>query len=305
MKKYVVYEHISPSGKVYVGQSCQLNVRWEGNGSRYLNKNKEGKFIQRIFANALLKYGWDNFKHKIILENLTKSEADYAEKYLIKWYKLHKLSYNVTDGGDGGCGLKRSMSEEQRKRMSEYMKKYNPRKGKHHTEEAKRKISKSNKGKIVGKEGRENMRRAQLGSKRLWRWRKIYAFDKNTKKLVAEFSSITEAAKYYNLTSCGITQSASGKCSTAGNYVWSYIPTIDKNDIRFDRAEDKNIYCYDKHYNLVGTYKNITEAAKAVNGNKYSLANCCCGNCLTYKGYIWTRTKIENVNNLKKEVICA
>ena len=34
MKKYVVYEHISPSGKVYVGQSCQLNVRWEGNGSR-------------------------------------------------------------------------------------------------------------------------------------------------------------------------------------------------------------------------------------------------------------------------------
>lgn len=305
MKKYVVYEHVSPSGKIYVGQSCQLNVRWEGNGSRYLNKNKEGKFIQRIFANALLKYGWDNFEHRIILEGVSKSEADYAEKYLIKWYKLHKMSYNITDGGEGTTGIERHWSQEMRLYFSKIRQKYNPRTGQHHTEETKRKISIGNKGKKVDAKGRDNMSKAHLGTKSPWRWRKIYAFDKNTKKLVAEFSSITEAAKHYNLTSCGITQSASGKCSTAGNYVWSYFPSVDEDDVRFDRAEDRNIYCYDKQYNLVGTYKNITEAAMAINGNKYSLANCCCGNCLTYKGYIWTRTKIENVNNFKKEVICA
>lgn len=300
MNEYIIYEHISPSGKVYVGQTCNLKRRWMGNGYKYLSKNKNGKYAQPIFAHALLKYGWNNFTHKIILEGISKAEANYAEMYLIKWYKLHKKSYNITDGGEG---CRKPISEEQRKQMVEYMRKYNPRKGKHHTEEAKRKISAANKGRKVTLKERENMRKSHLGSKSPWKWKRVYAFDKNTKKLVAEFPSITEAAKYFNLSVQGIGNVARGKCNSAGNYVWSYSPIIDKDDKRFIKAENKSIYCYDKDYNLVGIYKGIVEAALSVNGNKYSLANCCCGNYSTYKGYIWTRNKINN--DLEKGVICA
>ena len=104
MKKYIVYEHKSPSGKVYVGITCQkAQCRWKG-GSGYVRQDKH----QEKFANAIRKYGWDNMEHIIILDGVSKSEADYAEKYLIRWYKIHGLSYNITDGGDGSLGHKHS-----------------------------------------------------------------------------------------------------------------------------------------------------------------------------------------------------
>ena len=113
MRKYIVYEHKSPSGKVYVGITCQkIQHRWKG-GSGYVRQDKH----QEKFANAIRKYGWDNIEHRIVLEGISRSEADYAERYLIKWYKLHGLSYNITDGGDGGLGTKHT--EETKKRLSE------------------------------------------------------------------------------------------------------------------------------------------------------------------------------------------
>lgn len=98
--KWIVYRHISPSNKVYVGiTSIGTQRRWGKNGRNYLKNN------QPLFANAILKYGWDNFIHEIILEGISESHAKYTEKYLIKWYKTHNMSYNITDGGDGLLGV--------------------------------------------------------------------------------------------------------------------------------------------------------------------------------------------------------
>lgn len=97
-KLYTIYRHTSPSDKVYIGQTCQkVWVRWLHTGNGYKK--------EPIFWKAIKKYGWENIKHEILLEGLDKPNADYAETYLIRWYKLHKLSYNVTDGGEGGFGL--------------------------------------------------------------------------------------------------------------------------------------------------------------------------------------------------------
>lgn len=106
---YTVYTHTSPSGKVYVGISKNLQDRWMCKGSRYLS-------YESIFKHAIQKYGWDNLKHEILLEGITKSEAVYAEKYLIRWYKLHGLSYNITDGGEGTLGMKFSQERIQKAR---------------------------------------------------------------------------------------------------------------------------------------------------------------------------------------------
>lgn len=160
---HFVYTHVSPSGKVYVGQTVNIKKRWGYNGEHYTTKKKDGSFIQASFARAIEKYGWKNFKHNIVLENVSKSEADYAEKYLIRWYKIHGLSYNITDGGEGCCGIHRVFSEEERRKISERVSKNPPMKGKKHTPEAMAKIIAANRNRQYTPEQRAAMaERARL-----------------------------------------------------------------------------------------------------------------------------------------------
>lgn len=67
MENYKVYMHTAPNGKVYIGITKQkLKRRWQ-NGSGY-NKNSH-------FKRAIKKYGWDNFKHELLFENLSEEET--------------------------------------------------------------------------------------------------------------------------------------------------------------------------------------------------------------------------------------
>ena len=98
MKKYCIYIHKNKiNNKIYVGQTCK-NVwgRWGLNGQQYCysENNKFGK--------AIKKYGFENFDHIIIKENLSKEEANELEKQLIVFYDSFKNGYNSTTGGDGG-----------------------------------------------------------------------------------------------------------------------------------------------------------------------------------------------------------
>ena len=185
MKKYIVYEHISPSGKVYVGITCQkVQCRWKG-GSGYVRQDKH----QEKFANAIRKYGWENFEHKIVLEGVSKSEADYAEKYLIRWYKIHSLSYNITDGGDGGLGTK-------------------------HTEETKKKLSEMHKGLTQSRETVEKREKTRLKNKR-----SIYLAVRPGE--IIPFTTIKEAAETLGIKhSCDINASISQKQCLVNGYLF-------------------------------------------------------------------------------------
>ena len=136
---WIVYQHISPSNKVYVGITKQKpEYRWD-NGKGYKRCVK--------FFNAILKYGWDNFEHKIIAHNLKKEEAILMEKTLIKYYKGLNLSYNITDGGEGGrLGYHISLSPESRLKISK------AHIGLKHTEATKAKMSVSRRGRKQSKE---------------------------------------------------------------------------------------------------------------------------------------------------------
>ena len=100
MHDYKVYIHRNLiNGKCYIGQThLSLNKRFGRNGSRYKNCIS--------FGRAIDKYGWDNFSHTVLFDNLTKEEADYLERLYIKRYntKDPNYGYNLTDGGDGVVG---------------------------------------------------------------------------------------------------------------------------------------------------------------------------------------------------------
>lgn len=95
---YTIYMHRNKiNGKIYVGQT-KLPVirRWKTQGQGY----KE----QPYFYNAILKYGWDNFDHIILEQNLTKEQANEREEYWILAWKSNdkKHGYNVCCSGKQG-----------------------------------------------------------------------------------------------------------------------------------------------------------------------------------------------------------
>ena len=97
--KWVLYKHTFPNGKVYIGITSQdVKDRWRKNGEGYIG--------QPIMERAIKKYGWENIKHEILLENLSKEEAGKKEsEYIEKYHSYYKdplgPGYNMTKGGEG------------------------------------------------------------------------------------------------------------------------------------------------------------------------------------------------------------
>lgn len=244
-RKHFVYRHISPSGKVYVGQAVNIQRRWGYKGEQYLHKKKDGTYVQAAFARAILKYGWENFTHEVLLEEVSKNEANYAEKYLIKWYKLHDISYNITDGGEGTCGLHQVISEERRKKIIEFMRTNHPMKGKHHTPEAMAKIIAANRNRVYTEEQKARMaqkaREAHLGvplseeaKNKLskyrkehpelwiggWNKREVHQYDLSGNYVASYPSAIEAASAIGKSISSDISCCINGRTLSAGGYFW-------------------------------------------------------------------------------------
>lgn len=116
MSNYVVYQHVNKINKKrYIGLSKNYKNRWDGRGCKYQNSP--------IFYNAIKKYGWDNFQHNIIKNNLNQKQAQELEITLIKQYNTtdRKYGYNFQLGGNLGWAGKKH-TEETRKKMSKKQK---------------------------------------------------------------------------------------------------------------------------------------------------------------------------------------
>lgn len=134
--KYLVYMHITPNNKKYIGiTSLKPKERWNS-GYGYSHNT--------LFFRAIKKYGWNNIEHKILYENLSQEEAEQKEIELISTFKTNnsKYGYNIENGGNSTGKL----SKETKRKLSE------AHKGKKFTEEHKRKISEGNKGKTISNE---------------------------------------------------------------------------------------------------------------------------------------------------------
>ena len=94
---YCVYIHRNIiNNKAYIGITAygdDPNRRWQ-NGKGYIQ--------QRLFWNAIQKYGWDNFEHIIWSKNLTENEAKAWEIRLIALFNTtnSNYGYNISPGGE-------------------------------------------------------------------------------------------------------------------------------------------------------------------------------------------------------------
>lgn len=188
---YTVYLHISPSGKRYYGITCQdVNLRWH---------NGEG-YKKQMFYRAIKKYGWDNFQHIIVAENLSKEDACALEISLIAVYNTtdSHYGYNI---GEGGEHSKCSESTKLKLRKAKL--------GRKLTEETKRKIAEKSKGHKLPKEAVEKLRAINKGNK-IWlgKHHKDESKSKSAKnqpkarKITCDgliFDSVYDCAKYLNI----------------------------------------------------------------------------------------------------------
>lgn len=91
-----IYKHTSPSGKSYIGQT---NRTWQLRAGKDPIKGYHGS---TKFKNAIRKYGWENFTHEILEEDITDSdELDRLEKFWIETLNTVKNGYNSLAGATG------------------------------------------------------------------------------------------------------------------------------------------------------------------------------------------------------------
>lgn len=146
----IIYKATFPNGKSYIGKTTKT---LEERIKQHKSDSKRHK--NYAFYNAMNKYGFDCIQWEII-DDTAKNEAELSQKeiYWIKYYNTYihannSNGYNTTLGGEGVSGLK--YSEEAKKNLSKIRQgEGNSFYGKHHTNKAKEKMSKSKIGKYNG-----------------------------------------------------------------------------------------------------------------------------------------------------------
>lgn len=144
---FCIYKHTCPNGKVYIGVTSQNPLRRWNNGNGYRGNEH--------FYRAIVKYGWENIKHEILLVGMSKEQAERAEKELIAAYKSNDKEYGYNIMFETHNIYHHAPESIEKMRAAKL--------GKVVSEETRRKMSESRKGMTVTDETREKISLAQRG----------------------------------------------------------------------------------------------------------------------------------------------
>lgn len=170
-KTGIIYKVVSPSGKVYIGQTIQpLNKRISSHF--YVAFNKKLKAYNTKISKAIRKYKtslkWTTLHKQVKIHNLDK-----WEKLEIKLHNSYVGGYNSTAGGHQT--IYRSTNSQSGTKHHAY--------GKSISQETRDKISKANKGRTCSKQTRNKISKANKGKKRSAKFRKLISQSKRGKPL--------------------------------------------------------------------------------------------------------------------------
>lgn len=174
-----IYKITNPKGKVYVGQSIDVERR--------LKKYQRGcDPVQSKLYNSFIKYGTANHTFEV-LEYVEEQQLTLAEEHWMVFYNSIKNGLNLKEAGSKG-----SVHEETKQKISTALR------GREITPEWREKISKANKGLK-----RTQRAKAVMSSKREEYWRELYkeAYNKSDeiKQKYSEGTSMKKLSYLYNI----------------------------------------------------------------------------------------------------------
>lgn len=162
MKQGIIYKIISPSNKIYIGQTVNLYMR----KAKY--KRQDCK-KQRKLYNSIVKYGWGNHTIEVIetIEIIdSRILLDEREIYWINLFDSYNNGLNCTEGGNSRHNY--IVSDETREKLriastgrivsddtKQKIKEANL--GKKHSEETKDKIKAKRKNQVITQETKDKM----------------------------------------------------------------------------------------------------------------------------------------------------
>ena len=122
-----------------------------------IDRWREGYRGNEYFHRAVIKYGWNGFDHEILSDGLTKEQAEETERAYIALYDStsREKGYNIELGGNSTG----KHSEETKRKISESQK------GRKFTEEHRRNLSVSHKGKTISQEQKLKISASLKGNK--------------------------------------------------------------------------------------------------------------------------------------------
>lgn len=202
-KTYYIYKYTSPSGKYYIGRSCNpknIRAKWDGSGYRMCS----------AFWRAIEKYGWESFEYEVLEENIAFEKIDERENYWIDYY------HSSTD--ENGYNLLKPCSQTGKTYTSETRKKLSL-SHLHKLEEVSAgTISDAEKPRFRFRPRTSEETKAKLREKcNCSHAVAQYDFDGN---YIQTFASRTEAAKAVGVTKNSINNCCIGKIKSCGGFQW-------------------------------------------------------------------------------------
>lgn len=301
-KLYCVYMHRNKiNDKKYIGITCRKpEHRWGKDGHSYKGQ---------VFKKAIEKYGWNNFYHVILFNELSAEDAYKKEQELIKLYKSNQkeFGYNLSAGGEHGSTgyLNNSMSivVYQYDLDGNFIAEYPS------LSEAERVTGISNSSISSCCKGKQmytgefqwsytkvdkmpKIDKHQLISDKVRKKGKpVYCYDMDG-NFIKKYNSARIASEETNTNQSQINVCCSGRTRYSNNFQWFYeymgnkIEPINKYENLYHRTVKVNQY--DKNKVFIKTWDTIKEASIAMGSTSSSnILRCLSGEGKTAYGYIW------------------
>ena len=284
--KYVLYCHTNKiNNKKYIGITNQKP-------SRRWGKDGYGYHVQLKFYRAIQKYGWNNFKHEILFENLSSEEAEKLEIEMIAKYDTtnNNFGYNVSIGG--GITLANRRQIKQFSVDGELLNVFESmlyiEKTYGYLTSSICQVCNGNKISAYGYIWRYIEDDFDLYSTELLNQEKPVNQYSINGKYLHTYDSISEARKETNIVK--ISDVCNKKRDSAGGYIWRFTNECDgTSDIEVDtrKIKKKRICQIDADNNIVGIYESLSEAEKTTSVSKRQISKCCNNLKDSHCGFRW------------------
>lgn len=249
------------NNKVYIGQSINIKNRWKDHINALNREDSSCTLLQRAWK----KYKQENFSFEI-LELCSESELDDVEIKYIEFYDAIRNGYNIELGGNKN----KHLSDETKKKIG------NSNRGRHHSEKTRQKMSESRVGENNGMYGRHHSEESK---------KKMSDAAKNR----PGHRPSDDGLKRIRLANLGkeVSEETRRKIGEAN-----------KGDIPHNKNL-QSVYCVE----LNRVFENASSAGKELNIRSDNIINCCKHIRKTCCGYHWMYANTEEYAEFIKSLI--